>query len=148
MKYIFLDIDGVLNCSTGVYTFLHKDKVKILADIVKETNAEIILISSWKSKWFSQEKHSNGAHAKVIDSVFAEFGISVADKTNDNNSWQRGKGIREYLGIHPAKSWVILDDDFFPDYNQYGCDKHLIRTSFSTGLTEELKGEIIKMLNS
>ena len=146
MKYIFLDIDGVLNCGTGVYSFLHKDKVRMLSEIVSATNAKVVIVSSWKDEWFKEEKSLNGAHAKVIDKTFAEFGIEVFDKTEDNNSWKRGKGIKDYLDMHPAESWVILDDDFFPDYNEYDCDKHLVRTAFSDGLTEALKEEVIKML--
>ena len=146
MKYIFLDIDGVLNCGTGVYSFLHKDKVKMLSEIVKTTGAKIVLVSSWKDEWFKEEKSLNGAHAKVIDKIFAEFGIEVFDKTEDNNSWKRGKGIDDYLKKHPAEKWIILDDDFFPDYNQYECEAHLVRTAFSNGLTEDLKIATINML--
>ena len=146
MKYIFLDIDGVLNCGTGVYSFLHKNKVKMLSEIVKTTGAKIILVSSWKDEWFKEEKSLNGAHAKVIDKTFAEFGIEVFDKTEDNNSWKRGRGIDDYLKKHPAEKWIILDDDFFPDYNQYECEAHLVRTAFSNGLTEDLKIAAINML--
>lgn len=143
-KYVFLDIDGVLNNGTG--SFLHKDKVKLLAEIIKTTNAKIVLVSSWKDEWFKTETNLNGAHAKVINNVFSEFDIEVHDKTEDNNSWKRGKGIYDYLTNHPAEKWVILDDEFFPDYNQYDCENHLVETAFSVGLTEELKAEAISML--
>ena len=148
MKYIFLDIDGVLNCGTGVYSFLHKDKVELLTKIVKETNARIILISSWKDEWFKDETGLNGAHAKILNNVFAEFGIEISDKTNDNNSWKRGKGIVDYLNNHPAESWIVLDDDIFPDYKECGCIEHLIKTGFNTGLTENLCKKAIQMLNN
>ena len=147
MKYIFLDIDGVLNCGTGMYSFLHKDKVKMLSEIVRQTGAEIVLVSSWKDEWFKDEKSLNGAHAKQIDKIFAEFGIEVTDKTDDNNSWKRGKGIKDYLDTHPSDKWIILDDDFFPDYKDYDCASHLVRTAFSDGLTEQLKEEAIAMLS-
>ena len=37
-------------------------------------------------------------------------------------------------------------NEFFPDYNQYDCENHLVETAFSVGLTEELKAEAISML--
>ena len=40
MKYLFLDIDGVLNNGTG--PFLHEDKVKLLSEIIEETSEEKI----------------------------------------------------------------------------------------------------------
>ena len=56
-KVIFLDIDGVLNSnfwndshqreiSDG--TLVDEDKIKILALLVKRTNAKIILHSGWR----------------------------------------------------------------------------------------------------
>ena len=148
MKYIFLDIDGVLNCGTDMACFLHKDKVKLLSDIVKKTNAKIILISSWKEEWFKDDPSLNGAHAKVINAVFSEFGIEITDKTNDNNSWRRGKGIIDYLNKYPSENYVIIDDDIFPDYAEYNCLNHLIQTSFSTGLTLDLCEKTIELLNN
>ena len=86
MRYIFLDIDGVLNNGTG--SFLHKDKVAMLSHIVKTTNAKIVLISSWKDGWFKDNSSPCSHHAKAINNTFAEFGITVYDKTEDSNSWK------------------------------------------------------------
>ena len=74
MKYIFLDIDGVLNNGTG--PFLHEDKVKLLSEIIEETNAKIILVSSWKDGWYN-DKSLCTARAKIIGSVFEKFGIFI-----------------------------------------------------------------------
>lgn len=62
-KVLFLDIDGVLNSnfwndshqteiSDG--TLIDAEKIKLLALLVKETNAEIILHSGWRF-WFDAE---------------------------------------------------------------------------------------------
>lgn len=59
-KALFLDIDGVLNSdfwndshqeeiSDG--TWIDEEKIKLLADLVKETDSEIILHSGWRF-WF------------------------------------------------------------------------------------------------
>jgi hypothetical protein len=145
-KYIFLDIDGVLNCGIGPYSFLHREKVGMLSEVVHKTGAQIVLISSWKKEWFKHDKKSNGTHAKILDSIFAEYNIEVIDKT-ENNSWQRGKSIIDYLKNHPAENWIIFDDDIFPDYINTGCVTHLVRTDFATGLTPDSCKKAIEMLN-
>ena len=53
IKVIFLDIDGVLNCSTTkdlceFYTGIEDKKVAILKQIVDATDAKIVLISTWR----------------------------------------------------------------------------------------------------
>ena len=142
MKYLFLDIDGVLNNGTG--PFLHEDKVKLLSEIIEETNAKIILVSSWKDGWYN-DKSLCTARAKIIDSVFEKFGIFIYDKTEDNNSWQRGKGINDFLKEHFAEKWIVLDDENFPDYKEY-CNGHIVFTKFKSGLTEKEKTEAINLL--
>ena len=54
MKYLFLDIDGVLNTPTskercGQYVGIDSAKVLLLKYIVEETGALIILTSTWKN---------------------------------------------------------------------------------------------------
>ena len=70
MKYIFLDIDGVLACDAQMYTNAKKFQkkrewakelnvlypfdpicVKVLNEILEATGAEIILSSDWKKFW-------------------------------------------------------------------------------------------------
>ena len=52
MKYIFLDIDGVLNTkaswSTKPYD-LDTNSISVLGDICKKTGAIIVLTSTWKT---------------------------------------------------------------------------------------------------
>jgi hypothetical protein len=81
-----------------------------------------------------------------ISNTFAEFGMKVYDKTEDNNSWRRGKGIHDYLQKYPVTHWIVLDDETFPDYNQYEIESHWIKTAYSIGLTEELKEMAIAQL--
>lgn len=62
-KVIFLDIDGVLNLNfwndshqteIGDGTLIEEEKIKLLADLVKETGSEIICHSGWRF-WFDAE---------------------------------------------------------------------------------------------
>ena len=52
MKVLFLDVDGVLNyegCDSyfGSVLFVVEEKVRLLADIIGETDARIVLTSTW-----------------------------------------------------------------------------------------------------
>ncbi len=64
MKIIFLDVDGVLNChntfkkqhekyiKTGIWEIeIELSKVKLLKQIVDNTNAKIVLSSTWRLSW-------------------------------------------------------------------------------------------------
>ena len=62
-KIIFLDIDGVLNSSSwnAVHqmeicdgTLVDKDKICLLAKLVKETTAALVLHSGWRF-WFDKD---------------------------------------------------------------------------------------------
>ena len=62
MKIIFLDIDGVLNyrgCKSkspsGCYG-IEQDKVKLLKNIVEQTNAKLVLTSTWKTDWYKTNR--------------------------------------------------------------------------------------------
>ncbi len=71
MKIIFLDIDGVLNSdfwndahqrelSDG--TLIDMDKVVLLGELVKKTNAKVVLHSGWKfwAGWICIKKQKAG----------------------------------------------------------------------------------------
>ena len=72
---IFLDVDGVLNFVTckdrspGGYTGIADSRVKILAEIVKENDADIILTSTWKRNWM---KHLNLKDLQDPDATYLD----------------------------------------------------------------------------
>lgn len=89
-KYLFLDIDGVLNCTKIVQDWVdagspeprpdfHGDeleimpeKIKLLKMIVEETGCEIILSSSWRVIKGQFER---------LNKNFEPFGIKIVDRT-------------------------------------------------------------------
>lgn len=151
MKVIFLDIDGVLNCQASGAQHrggigIEPENVKHLAHIVENTGAVIVLTSTWKLHWSKNKdnQHPSGAY---VDQMLSEFGLTVLDKTPLGVS-QRGAGIQKYLEEHSVDSWVVLDDEIFPDFEQYGILSRLVKSSFyKEGLTHELSQEAIKILN-
>lgn len=152
MKVIFLDIDGVLNTpysSSTIDNYIGVDdnKIKRLAEIVKATKASIILTSTWKIGWEPNYK-SLAKHAIYLDACLKRFDLKITDKTRERNLRERGMGIRSYLLLYPEiDSWVVLDDEIFPDYRRYKIFPHLIQTSPKHGLSDKNVKAAIKLLN-
>ena len=164
MKVIFLDIDGVLNyrtckarcpnCSTLIG--IEDSRVERLARIVKATNAQIILTSTWKLNWIDEEDEQG----IYLDRKLAKYGLHILDTTEDDG-WNRWSGIKDYLDKHSKyiESYVILDDEIFQDYViAYGLmsklkpevEEHLVKTDFYSsdgGLQEEDVQKAIDILN-
>lgn len=161
MKVIFLDIDGVLNCSTSksfcidddgrVIKGVDSDKVKRLAKIVESTGAQIILSSDWKDKWNKYYTSSKPSHAKYLDNHLYKKGrLTIKDKTpsTSKGSWFRGEEILTYLRLHQdIENYVILDDTFFEDFDNKNIIDHLIITDYKYGLTDENVKQAIEILN-
>lgn len=169
MKAIFLDIDGVLNCNgvngkgrsksrCGAFLGIDKDKTQRLAKIVRETNAILILTSSWKIGWEPKGNYtvdetniysySSNYHAKYLDNHLKKKGkLVITDKTRERNLNYRGMGIKEYLIRHPEiTKWIVLDDDIFIDYQERKILPHLVQTDCNYGLTDDDAEAVIKML--
>lgn len=164
MKVIFLDIDGVLNyrtckarCPNCQSLIGIKDsRVERLARIVKATNAELVLTSTWKLNWMNKEDEQG----IYLDRQLAKYRLHIIDSTKDDR-WNRWSGIKDYLDKHSEciESYVILDDEIFQDYIMYNgltsmlrpeVEEHLVKTSFYSsdgGLQEEDVQKAINILN-
>ena len=122
MKIIFLDIDGVLNCSTtkehcNLFRGIEDNKVALLKEIAIATNALIVLISSWKEHWQKESKLKflQDELANYLDKKFTDQGLAIIDKIDDDYCLNRGEGILEYLRLKKKKGFkidkfIILDD--------------------------------------
>ena len=155
MKVVFLDIDGVLNEEKSRsrccgYLGIDDKKAKNLAKIVEETNAKIVLISTWKDDWRKTDKAHQGIMANYLDKKLKKQGLVVLDKTKsiDENGFHfsRGEGILQYLADNKVEKYVILDDYQF-DYDSCGLSDYYIKTdAYNGGLTKELVGRAIQIL--
>lgn len=154
MKVIFLDIDGVLNgdhttdrAPSGVIG-IEDEKVALLADIVRQTGAVIVLTSSWKPEW-NQDASLCTNDGLYINEKFAKAGLSVLDKTKDGVI-DRGAGIRTWLRKHSdVDGWAAIDDDIFADFRTFGVMPHLVKTKWQDhGLKKEHVSLAIEILNT
>ena len=171
MKIIFLDIDGVLNTSQ-TFIDIHKEwkttgirrveidefRVKYLADIIKETNAKIVLSSSWRIFWNDKLVPLNN-QSKELERIFNKYNIKIFSKTCYGKFKLRQEEIDDWLNNHNnIDNFIIIDDESF-DLNKYVGNK-LIKTSIVSegdiirnmddciGLSKEHISKAIKLLNN
>ncbi|MBA9087292.1 phosphotransacetylase [Fontibacillus solani] len=141
MKIIFLDIDGVIVTSrhfiqSKQYFGLEFDPVcaYFLKDILKRTDAQIVVSSSWRE----------GRTLKQIQSIFESNGINeVIGITPVLEEENREQEIQEFINsVGNVECFVIIDDE--EEMNQ--LKTHLISTDFRTGITEEIVEEVVARL--
>ena len=104
INIIFLDVDGVLNCSTtkervNCYIGIEDKKVKLLKSLVDQTNAHLVLVSTWKVWWHAnqEKKNKQDVLANYLDWALAKHNLKIIDKTYEYNPHHRGEGILFYL---------------------------------------------------
>ena len=154
-NYVFLDIDGVLN-NTSTRTLTHDGwcfvddfLVQRLQKLVHETNAIVILSSTWRDGWLKDSTDSddniihNEPYFDELVNKLLEYNIVLTDKTGAF-MYRRGWEIHEYLDKHPEIiHYVIIDD-----WDDMGDLKpHLVLTNPHYGLTDtdiEKAKQIIK----
>ena len=138
-KIIFLDIDGVLNTDQDFeFYYVNPKNLEVLVQIVKETSAEIVLISTWK---FIPEAMVH------LTSTFDKAGLSIVDVTFDRYD-DRAEGIKKWLSERKdIENYVILDDELF-DYEETGISSKLVHIDSNLGLTLGRFSEILSILNN
>lgn len=124
---IFLDVDGVLNnkvhlIKTHDAMSLDPQSVDLIRALVTETEAKVVLSSSWRF---------NQSHVAYLEE---KLGFQLFDVTPKNRMNTRGANIREWLEIHcdSVKGYVIIDDD----NDDIRDIDHFVKTSFETGFTK------------
>lgn len=133
MKVLFLDVDGVINSSstTGFKDLYPIDPYMafLVGKIQLDTDCEVVLSSSWRH-------HPDGV------AVVEKRVVKVLDKTPHVDGI-RGDEVNAWLAEHPeVVCYAILDDDsdFYPD-------QPLFKTTFGTGLTEDIARQVTEYLN-
>ena len=165
-KIIFLDIDGVIatpECIEHGSWGLVPSKQKLLGEILKYTNANIVLSSSWryndlnKTKEYMDEKgflysdkiigitirahmyinKDQKIHLSIPRGVEIKQWIDANIHSENGNNWNRKSLGSEY-------QYVILDDDTDMLYEQ---KDNFINTDSLKGLTLDDVGNAIRILN-
>ena len=138
MKIVFLDIDGVLNgynffnvlgwrivclfqnkCLRNWYRRItnpcgvHESKVKRLAKIIKETNAKVVLTSTWRHYFWNVPYEEQDGRQKQLTDLFNKYDIDVIDITPSIPDKKRDSEIISWLAKYKdeVEKFIILDDE-------------------------------------
>lgn len=160
MKVIFLDFDGVLNCVKSKsrapfsqlvwYVGLDSDKMRNLAKIVQETDAKIVLTTTWRDHYTIGAYKQEDPVGKYVNNKFRKVELKIYDKIQRGKRFDRGRGVNVWLDEHPeVTNFVILDDEEMGYYNDYDLfDPHFVKTLWDGhGLTENCANAAIRILN-
>lgn len=159
---IFLDIDGVLNSNFRNNShqkeisdgkLIDIEKIRILAKLVKRTNAKIILHSGWRF-WFNSRLEPTHEESENLLILLQQEGLSIDGMTPDLSTEEiriskkfslvKASEILAWLDEHKEiDKWVVIDD---LDLHNPEIEVHQIKTDSSVGLTIEDVQTAEKML--
>ncbi|RKM63480.1 nucleotidyl transferase AbiEii/AbiGii toxin family protein [Butyrivibrio sp. XB500-5] len=151
-KAVFLDVDGVLNSNNNDYgagveisdgKLVDSKAVALLAKLVKETDATIILHSGWRF-WFDDEMNPTRPEAEYLVSSLEKEGIRISGVTPDLTTEEirktkkfslvKAEEILQWLKLNKEyTNWVVLDD---LDLHNAVVEAHQVKTDPKVGLTE------------
>ena len=142
MKIMFLDIDGVLNSRpydlqrTAEQGNIDETRLPLLKQIVDETQALIVLSSSWRKHW-EKDWSQCDAIGKEINGLFAKYQLQIYDKTPRLPDGDRSAEIDLWLAQNgDVNAYVILDDISF-GWGELAS--HLVKTNYRIGRGLEAK---------
>lgn len=142
MKVIFLDVDGVLNTPKLIkkfgYDHIDPVLVALLARIVRETEARIVLSSTWRI----DENNRN-----MVEAALAQHGLELLGSTpvykKEFLDWvRRHEEIGAWLAENQVSKFAILDD-----LDDAGIEGSFFQTDENLGLTVEIAEKVILHLS-
>lgn len=166
-KYIFLDIDGVMNNEFDILEKMNDDTKQytrddihfceyawdLLGKLCQQTNAKVILSSSWRHGFYKDDDcgdiRVNSKDNKTAIRLLAYFKakkIPLVGLTSFGFDGSRGQQILDYItknlnGL--TDEWIVIDDEI-SDMENILPMEHVFKTSFKTGLTQEICNRILE----
>ena len=126
MKVVFLDIDGVLNTSKTFERLYNSFKntgqkeleidcfrLEYLKKIIEETNAKIVLSSTWR-RFFIKEDNKiipRNEKGKQFYYLLNDYNIEIYDILSYESDLNREGLITNWLSKNEVDSFVIIDDE-------------------------------------
>lgn len=145
MKVLFLDIDGVLNTPKLLkkfgYDYIDPILTALVARIVNETKAEIVLSSTWRI----EDKNK-----KLVEEALAQHYLEIYDSTPvitrqggwESAGWvERREEIQAWLDENRVAKFAIIDD-----WDDASIEGSFFKTNEDIGLTVSIAEKIIEHL--
>jgi histidinol phosphatase-like enzyme len=152
MKVIFLDVDGVLNCTKtergwGKMRFVDTRKMLRVREICDRTGAKVVISSSWREGAQDDALPVDKMQWQALLTEFDKHRIPVIGITPFAPDRWRGDEIGMWLKSQeePVKEFVIVDD-IVCDLAGFALVGRVVQTVDAWGLTKEKMEECIKIL--
>ena len=145
MRYVFLDVDGVLNCRytknepgkgcVNMSAAFGCENTRILQTILErfyekygKDQIKLVLSSSWR---VGKDRYEYSMRS-TLDEYLNQEGIYIDDEIPYlPYEYSRGAEIVAYLSTcDDVEGYIVLDDDQFDDFYKYRITRHLVRTSY------------------
>lgn len=147
MNVIFLDIDGVLrthksdkewygqNIPTNVFNRkFSPNSINILNEIIKLTNARLIISSTWREHYSINE----------LRKIFTNNGYKYDIYDITTKLGYRGEEIQYWLDTHDVNRYIVVDDNI-KEISKNINNKRIVECL--NGLTEKEFQTIIRLMN-
>ena len=156
---IFLDIDGVLNRTSGAtHIRLDQDLVGRLRTIVARSGCRIVLSTFWRGfdAYVRYILHRHGIDAAIVIGVTpgsehgqwgaAQGSMGLEASAHDDVQYaNRAAEIHAWLAAHPAVTcFAVLDDR--PTASDAALAAHFVRTDHRSGLTDDDVEAVLRIL--
>ena len=141
MKYIFLDIDGVLNAPGDknlIEGIIDNYKLELLKKLINKTNSKVIIISSRR-----MYKEDRDLLLKVLDDIYYDLSF-ISYKINFK---YRKDEINLFLSNNQCDSYVILDDIDSNYTKDSKMVNHFIHINGMYGITIDDYNKALEILN-
>jgi hypothetical protein len=152
MKVIFLDVDGVLNCTKtergwGKMRFVDTRKMLRVREICDRTGAKVVISSSWREGAQDDALPVDKMQWQALIAEFDKHRIPVIGMTPIAPDRWRGDEIGMWLKSQeePVKEFVIVDD-IVCDLAGFALVGRVVQTVDAWGLTKAKMEECIKIL--
>lgn len=154
MRVIFLDFDGVLTSLNSRWKLI-PEKCDLLGKILEETNAMIVISSSWRRDNLKdtfdfltnceRNHYLNNYPFPFVNKIIGQTERIMNASIRFGSHPKRGEEIKRYLESNPGiTNYVILDDENDMLFEQ---QEHFVNTYFLEGLSEKDVKEAIDILN-
>ena len=155
MKVIFLDFDGVITTEASEWR-LDTDKMLLVKRICDETNAKIVISSSWRRLTLGDTFNMLSEYeqsGKEVPFILRDYVVGITNRmfafkegnVHIHYGLPRGCEISRYLTEHKDISkYVILDDDTDMLLEQA---PYFINTNWGLGISEQDVEKAIEILN-